>query len=358
MEKNIQTKYWVVDGKEPDPGIIRQAGEIIRNGGLVAFPTETVYGLGASALDDNAVEGIFRAKGRPQDNPLIVHVADMDRVWELVSGVPARAAGLMEKFWPGPLTVILRDGGVAAKKVTAGLDTLALRMPDHPVALALIRAAGVPVAAPSANLSGRPSPTTAEHVRNDLSGRLDAILDGGPAGLGVESTVVDLSGETPVLLRPGGITPGQIESVTGRILLDPSLEPGAVIPGKPRSPGMKYRHYAPAAPLVLVEGTPSRVTGIVRQMLEENLLRGKRVGVLCREENAGLYPGAAVVGAGAGGEPGETASKLYAALRRLDQLGVDLILAEGVEPRGVGLAVANRLRRAAGKIINTGQLHE
>ncbi len=358
MEKNIKTEFWAVDGKYPDPGIINKAGEIIRDGGLVAFPTETVYGLGASALDDKAVAGIFMAKGRPQDNPLIVHVADMDKVWELASMVPAQAAGLMEKFWPGPLTVILRDGGVAAKKVTAGLDTLALRMPDHPVALALIRAAGVPIAAPSANISGRPSPTTAEHVRNDLSGRIDAILDGGPAGLGVESTVVDLSGEIPVLLRPGGITPGQIKSVTGKVILDPSLEPGGILSGKPRSPGMKYRHYAPSAPMVLVEGTPFRVAGVVSQLLEENLNQGKRVGVLCREENTGLYPGAAVVSAGAAGEPAGIASNLYAALRCLDQMGVDLILAEGVEPRGVGLAVANRLRRAAGKIINTGKFCE
>lgn len=351
MSLNRETIYWKVDVPSPDPEIIRQAGLILRRGGLVAFPTETVYGVGANALDENAVEGIFRAKGRPQDNPLIVHVAGIDEVKELALEVPGRVEALMKKFWPGPLTVILKGKGLTAPQVSAGLDTLAFRMPDHPVALALIRESGVPVAAPSANLSGRPSPTTAGHVRADLEGRIDAILDGGPAGLGVESTVLDLSGEVPVVLRPGGITPEQVKEVTGIVQLDPSLEPGGEVADKPRSPGMKYRHYAPAAPLVLVEGQPQKITEHVRELLSGHLNRGMRVGVICREENKELYPGAAVVSAGTGRDPGTVAAQLYGALRRMDELEVELILAEGVEPRGVGLAVVNRLRRAAEKII-------
>ncbi|KJS17164.1 MAG: tRNA threonylcarbamoyladenosine biosynthesis protein [Peptococcaceae bacterium BRH_c4b] len=353
-----KTIYWHVDAAKPDPEIIRETGAIIRRGGLVAFPTETVYGLGASALDDGAVADIFRAKGRPQDNPLIVHLADLDRVWGLVVDVPPAALALMEKFWPGPLTVILKDGGVVAPRVRAGLDTVALRMPDHPVALALIRAAGVPVAAPSANLSGRPSPTTAEHVKADLDGRIDALLDGGPAGLGVESTVLDLSGGIPILLRPGGITPGQIKSVAGEIILDPSLESGGPVSGRPRSPGMKYRHYAPSAPLVLLEGSPAGMIKEIRLLIEEAVIRGDRVGVICREENAALYPGAVVVPAGMADNPAGVAAELYGALRRMDLLGVDLILAEGVEPLGMGLAVVNRLRRAAVKIVNIGAARE
>lgn len=352
MALSIPTKYWEVNAENPEPEVIRQAGLILRHGGLVAFPTETVYGLGANALDEGAVEKIFRAKGRPGDNPLIIHVAELDAVMELAREVPGPAGDLMNKFWPGPLTIILNGKGLAAPRVSAGLNTLAFRMPDHPVALALIRESGVPVAAPSANLSGRPSPTTAGHVRTDLEGRIDVILDAGPAGLGVESTVLDLTGAVPVVLRPGGITPEQVKEVTGGVMVDPSLEPGGEPVEKPRSPGMKYRHYAPAAPLVLVEGRPHKIPEQIRELLAGFLQRGVRVGVICREENKKLYPGAAVIAAGTGADPGSVAAALYGALRRMDELGVEVILAEGVEPRGMGLAVANRLRRAAEKIIN------
>ncbi|MFZ5634713.1 MAG: L-threonylcarbamoyladenylate synthase [Bacillota bacterium] len=343
-----QTVFWRVDKNCPDPEIIRQAGLILRRGGLVAFPTETVYGLGANALDGAAVEGIFTAKGRPQDNPLIVHIADIDEVRKYALSVPEKARLLMKKFWPGPLTVILPSNGRISQRVSAGLPSLAFRIPDHPVALALIREAGVPVAAPSANLSGRPSTTTAEHVRSDLEGRIDAILDGGAAGVGMESTVVDMTGDVPVILRPGGITPEQIRAVAGEVALDRSLEKAGRAPRRPRSPGMKYRHYAPSVPLVLVEGDAGRVVQEIKRQAALYIGRGKKVGVLCRAGNQAEYAGTLAISAGREADQSSVAADLYDALRRFEGTGVDIILAEGVEPRGLGLAVANRLRRASG----------
>jgi len=346
-----QTVLWKVDRNRPDPEIIRQAGLILRRGGLVAFPTETVYGLGASALDGAAVESIFKAKGRPQDNPLIVHIADEGMVDLYCSQVPAKGKALMRKFWPGPLTLILPGNGKISPRVSCGLETLAFRVPDHPVALELIRSAGVPVAAPSANISGRPSPTTADHVYSDLHGRIDALLDGGEAGLGVESTVLDITGEVPVILRPGGVTLDQILAVVGEVELDPSLTGTGGDPVSPRSPGMKYRHYAPTAPLVLVEGDQSRVVEEIKRMAVDYVERGKKVGVLCRADNCHQYPGALAIPAGAAGDQASVAAGLYQALRRFEGSGVDVILAEGVDPGGLGLAVANRLRRASGGAI-------
>lgn len=345
------TVLWQVDKNCPAPEIVRQAGLILRRGGLVAFPTETVYGLGANALDGEAVEGIFTAKGRPRDNPLIVHIADIETVYEYALCVPEKARLLMERFWPGPLTVILPGRGRIPDPVTAGLSSLAFRMPDHPVALALIRAAGVPVAAPSANLSGRPSPTTAEHVYSDLNGRIDAILDGGPAGMGVESTVLDMTGDVPVILRPGGVTPEEIGKVAGKVALDRSLIRDGSAPRRPRSPGMKYRHYAPSAPLVLVEGDAARVVQEIKRLADEYTRRGERVGVLCRTGNRGEYNGVLAIPAGEATDQASVAAALYDALRRFEGTGVDVILAEGVDARGMGLAVANRLRRAAARII-------
>ncbi|MCL6612687.1 MAG: threonylcarbamoyl-AMP synthase [Peptococcaceae bacterium] len=346
-----RTAFWRVDGSCPDPEIIRRAGSVLRRGGLVAFPTETVYGLGANALDGRAVESIFTAKGRPRDNPLIVHIAGIEMVCRYAGFVPEKARRLMERFWPGPLTLVLPGSDKIPKEVSAGLSSLAFRMPDHPVALALIREAGVPVAAPSANLSGKPSPTTARHVYSDLNGRIDVILDGGPAGMGVESTVLDATGDVPVVLRPGGVTPDQIRETAGAVVLDKSLADGATAPGRPRSPGMKYRHYAPSAPMVLVEGDRARVVEEIRKLAAGYAGRGKRVGVLCREESRDAYGGVLTVPAGAVCDHASVAASLYDALRRFDGSGVDVILAEGVDPRGLGLAVANRLRRAAGRIV-------
>ncbi|WP_207707626.1 L-threonylcarbamoyladenylate synthase, partial [Desulfofundulus thermobenzoicus] len=338
----------------PDPGVMARAGLILRRGGLVAFPTETVYGLGADALNARAVARIFEAKGRPQDNPLIVHVAAREMVDPLVARVPAHARQLMDAFWPGPLTLVLPAAAAVPREVTAGLDTVGIRMPDHPVALALIRSAGVPVAAPSANLSGRPSPTSAEHVLADLGGRVEVVLDGGPAGIGVESTVLDITGDVPVILRPGGVTAEEIAGITGRVRLDPGVDGRAGNGGRPaagyrpRSPGMKYRHYAPRTPLILVEGDPGRVTARVQELAREYLSRGRRVGILASAETAPLYREGQVVVAGQRNKPSTIAARLFALLRRFDEMPVDIILAEGIEPRGMGLAVMNRLRRAAG----------
>jgi len=349
------TVRWRVDARLPDPAVIERAGLILRRGGLVAFPTETVYGLGASALDEGAVAGIFAAKGRPRDNPLIVHVADREMVERLAAAVPETARRLIDAFWPGPLTLVLPARAHLPVQVTAGLRSVGLRMPAHPVALALIRAAQVPVAAPSANLSGRPSPTTAEHVWRDLRGRIDVLLDGGPAGVGVESTVLDLTGEVPVVLRPGGVTPDELAAVAGEVKLDPGvLAAGAETEAggrPPRSPGMKYRHYAPRAPLILVEGGPERVAARVGELAGQFRTAGKRVGILACAETAGRYDGAEVLVAGRRSDPATVAAGLFAALRRFDELGVDVILAEGIEPRGLGLAVMNRLRRAAGRRV-------
>ncbi|MCS5695496.1 L-threonylcarbamoyladenylate synthase [Desulfofundulus thermocisternus] len=342
----LRTAYWQVDPVEPRFEIIGRAGMILRRGGLVAFPTETVYGLGASALDGRAVRRIFEVKGRPPDNPLIVHVAGRGMLRPLVRSWPATAEKLVAAFWPGPLTLVLPAAPGVPREVTAGLDTVGIRMPAHPVALALIASAGIPVAAPSANLSGRPSPTTAGHVLQDLNGRIDAILDAGPAGVGVESTVLDLVADVPVILRPGGITPEELEKVIGKVKVDPGADGGDV--SRPRSPGMKYRHYAPRVPLVLVEGEPERVAARLKELADNYRALGRRVGILATAETAGKLNGGQVVVAGSRQNPAAIASRLFAALRQLEGRGVDVILAEGIEPRGLGLAVMNRLRRAAG----------
>lgn len=340
--------FWRLDPLQPDPQLIQKAALILRSGGLVAFPTETVYGLGASALDAEAVTGIFRAKGRPQDNPLIIHVAEKETVYRLAARVPETAHRLMDAFWPGPLTIILPGGPEVLPEVSAGLSSVALRMPAHPVALELIKEAGVPVAAPSANLSGRPSPTTAGHVLEDLGEYIDAVLDGGPADMGIESTVLDLTAAVPVILRPGGVTPEEIARLIGELRVDPAAGGESALNSRPLSPGMKYRHYAPGAPVILIEGDPQQVAKRLAELIAGYRAAGKRVGVLAYEETAGYYRQGEVVVAGKRREPAGVASRLYSVLRRFDELGVDVILAEGLEPTGLGLAIMNRLRRATG----------
>jgi len=368
--ESTATKRLIVSPACPEPEIIATAAAVLLNGGLVAFPTETVYGLGANALDPRAVPRIFEAKGRPADNPLIVHVAAPEDTRALVAGPLPRAAELlMEAFWPGPLTLVLPAAGRVLPQVKAGLSTVALRMPDHPVALALIRAAGVPVAAPSANTSGRPSPTVAGHVMEDLRGRIEVVLDGGPCGLGLESTVLDLTGETPVILRPGGVTPRDIARLLGRVLVDPAADgpSGALLPPEdylppvrgadkadgPRSPGMKYTHYAPRAPLFLFEGKPDIVAAKILATARDHAAAGRRVGILACADRDDYRQAGEVVLAGRREEPASVAAGLYAALRRFDEAGVDVILAEGLEGGGVGLAVRNRLRKAAGGRVVT-----
>lgn len=344
----INTRYIKVDQFHPEAGAIAEAGLILRQGGLVAFPTETVYGLGADATNGRAVARIFEAKGRPPDNPIIVHVASRSQLSSLVLSIPAEAEILMDAFWPGPLTVILPAAREVPGVVTAGLTTVAVRMPDHPVALALIKAAGVPVAAPSANLSGKPSPTLAEHVLQDLDGRIEAVLDGGPAGVGVESTVLDLTSSVPVILRPGGITPEELTACAGKVEIDPDVISGYYEGDSPRSPGMKYAHYAPRAPLLLVTGSRPAVALKIREMAREEARVGRRVGILTYSDSRDFSALGEVVVAGRRDMPETVAAGLYSALRRFNEMGVDVILAEGLEEKGVGLAVMNRLKKAAG----------
>ncbi|MCY8471904.1 MULTISPECIES: L-threonylcarbamoyladenylate synthase [Bacillus] len=341
----MKTKRWFVDAMDElstnDPQIA-QAAALLRENEVVAFPTETVYGLGANAKSTDAVKKIYEAKGRPSDNPLIVHIADISQLDGLTGPAPDKAKILMKRFWPGALTLILPcKPGALSPRVTAGLDTVAVRMPDHPLALALIRAAGLPIAAPSANLSGKPSPTKAEHVAHDLDGRIAGMMDGGSTGIGVESTVLSCAGETPVLLRPGGITKEQIEAEIGPILVDKGI---ADQNEQPISPGMKYTHYAPSAPLVISEGSPERI----QTLIQEYQQAGKRVGVLTTEENADFYSADYVKSCGRRDQLETVAAALYDALRSFDEEKVDFIIAESFPDTGVGLAIMNRLMKAAG----------
>ncbi|WP_324716213.1 L-threonylcarbamoyladenylate synthase [Carboxydochorda subterranea] len=351
----VATRLVRVDPEHPDPAVLREAGETIRRGGLVAFPTETVYGLGADALSDRAVRRIFEAKGRPSDNPLIVHVASVEGAMSVAHPDPrGRWHALASRFWPGPLTLVLPRRDNVSKLVTAGLDTVAVRMPRHPVALGLIKAAGVPIAAPSANRSGRPSPVEASHVMDDLDGRVEWVLDGGPTGVGVESTVLDLSGDPPVVLRPGGIGVEALREALTRVDVL-SLE--APPPGPVRSPGLKYRHYAPRAPVVVMEGPSEWVARRVQERIEQMQAGGRpvRLGLFFTDETLELLrslrvlprPGVWVVSAGPRDDLAEVARRLFGALRELDCQRPALILAEAVANRGVGLAINNRLRRAA-----------
>lgn len=353
----MKTRVVKVDPQRPDPRVLEQAGQAIREGALVAFPTETVYGLGADALSERAVRRIFEAKGRPADNPLIVHVASLADVMELAHPDPyGRWEALARRFWPGPLTLVLPGRQGVSPAVTAGLDTVAIRMPAHAVALGLIEAARRPIAAPSANRSGRPSPSTAQHVIDDLDGLVEWILDAGPTGVGVESTVLDLSADPPVVLRPGGVSLEALREVLGRVELV-GHEPSA---GEtPRSPGLKYRHYAPEAPVVLLEGSPRAVAEAVRRRLDAaggaSEAGVRRLGLLLTDETLAClealralpHPGAVVVRAGSRDDLEGVARRLFSALRELDRAGCRLILAEAVEERGLGVAVNNRLRKAA-----------
>lgn len=341
----METRLVVVDPLAPDPEVIAAVAQIIRRGGLVAFPTETVYGLGANALDPAAVRRIFEAKGRPSDNPLIVHVAEAAQL-AVVAEPISQVEVLARRFWPGPLTVVVPRRPAVPDETTAGLDTVAVRVPDHPVALALIRASGCPIAAPSANRSGRPSPTRAAHVWADLRGSIEMILDGGEAGIGLESTVVDLTLDPPVLLRPGGVTLAELEEVLGRVRVDPAVMGAAA--GPVRSPGMKYRHYAPATRCVLVEGPPGAVAAHIAARIRAERAAGRRVGVLASREHAPSYEADRVCVAGSRRDPAELARNLFHCLRELDAAGLDLLFLEGVEDTGLGMAVMNRLRRAAG----------
>lgn len=355
LGEGIDTKRTLVlkvDKESPDLEKIRIAAGIIRRGGTVAFPTETVYGLGADALNPAAVAKIFEAKKRPPDNPIIVHVSSIDDVHRVAEEIPEGAYSVIERFWPGPLTLIFRASRNVPKTTTAGLETVAVRMPSHKVALALIKESGTPIAAPSANLSGKPSPTAAEHVLRDLYGRIDALLDAGPTEVGVESTVLDLTADPPEILRPGGTPYEDLLDVLGRVRLHPLVTAQRAISiEKPRSPGMKHRHYAPNAKLILVEG--STADKVAMKVLEvASLQSGKRrkVGILATDENLHFYRRKPYIvrSFGKRSDPSTLAKNLFKVLRELDDTGVDVIVAEGVSTEGLGLAVMNRLRKASG----------
>lgn len=322
------------------------AAKILRAGGLVAFPTETVYGLGANGLDGAAAMKIYSAKGRPSDNPLILHIADEAMLAQLTQAVSEAARQLMRAFWPGPMTLILRRQSVVPDQVTGGLDTVGIRMPDHPVARALIQMAGVPLAAPSANTSGRPSPTTAAAVLADLDGKIDAVVDGGACNYGVESTIIDCTEAVPIVLRPGAVTMEMLRDTIGVVLLDPAL---AGETGVPKAPGMKYTHYAPKAPLILLEGNAQRMADALLAEIGKAEAAGKCPGVIVSEETATLLPRHVETAVyGRRGDAAQIAANLYEALRGFDHSRVDVIFAEGTTERGIGLAVMNRLHKACG----------
>jgi len=335
-----RTKYLKMDPQVPEIHKIRLAARIIQRGGVVAFPTETVYGLGANVFNERAVRKIFRAKGRPPDKPLIVHIARFREIWDLVSYLPPKATLLMKRFWPGPLTLVLPRSHLVPDMVTAGQDTVGIRMPSHPVAQALIKVAQVPLAAPSANISGRPSPTTGKHVLKDLAGRIDAVIDAGPAPLGLESTVIDLTSPVPTVLRLGAISPEELEMVLGKVEL---------------ALGARERRYLPRGQVYVVTGPVSKIPEKIKELIGQFRAQGKRVAVLATQETAPLYlegpqPHHMEI-LGSREEPRSIAAQLFQALRRCDSLQMEVILAEGIESRGIGRAIMSRLLNFAGSRV-------
>lgn len=344
----METKIFDIKDENIDAAHLQEAAQILHRGGTVAFPTETVYGLGANALDANAVAKIYVAKGRPSDNPLIVHIAEVEELAPLVDHVPEMAKKLMDAFWPGPLTLIFPKHNNVPESVTAGLSTVAVRMPSHPIARTLIREAKVPVAAPSANLSGKPSPTDGKHVVNDLNGRVDAIVCGPASDVGIESTVLDVTGEIPIILRPGGVTREDIIRVVGACDVDPAIEKAMSKELTPKSPGMKYTHYAPAADLYVYEGQTAKVVMHIQKLKAQYEDEGLKVGIMTCDEHVSDYGDGYIKSLGSKLEPAVLASNLFAVLRAFDIDDVDIILSEGFSRDGIGHALMNRLLKAAG----------
>ena len=325
-----------------------EAARILREGGLVAFPTETVYGLGANALDEEAAKKIYAAKGRPSDNPLIAHISSPEELKQLASEIPDMAKKLMDCYWPGPMTLVFKKTDLVPYGTTGGLDTVAVRMPSDPVAKTLIRLAGVPIAAPSANSSGRPSPTTADHVWQDMEGKIDMIVDGGPVGIGLESTIIDVTGPVAMILRPGAITIEMVRETLGEAEMDPAIL-GPMKEGEhPKAPGMKYRHYAPKAPLTLVEGEMDQVVKTINRLAREALKEGKKVGIICTDETRTCYPAGMIQSIGIRAKEETVAHNLYAVRREFDDLGADVIYSESFPGDQIGQAIMNRLTKAAG----------
>lgn len=332
----------IVFHPESDPNAVRDAAAILRRGGLLGIPTETVYGLGADALNEDAVSRIFLAKGRPQDNPLIIHVPDASWLESYCRDVPPAAYQLAERFWPGPLTMILPRRDIVPLQTTGGLETVGVRCPNHPVTLAIIEAAGVPIAAPSGNTSGRPSPTTAAHMIEDMDGKIDGIVDGGPCTVGVESTIIDLTVTPPRLLRPGGLPLESLRQVLGEVAVDKAVTGLLAAGERPRAPGMKYRHYAPHAPVTVVTGEPERSARRIQGLLSDT------AGVICFDEYAPLFPGHIIHKLGPAADKSAQARHVFDALRTFDGTDVTEIFAQCPDDGGLGLAVANRLKKAAG----------
>ncbi len=340
----MKTKYWkATEIDREGQQAISEAANLLKQQEVVAFPTETVYGLGADATSNQAVSNIFAAKGRPSDNPLIVHLASPEQIGEYVTTITPIAKKLIEAFMPGPLTIILTSNGKIAENVTAGLDTIGIRIPDHRVARALLAETNLPVAAPSANTSGKPSPTSAVHVYNDLNGKIAGIIDGGPTGVGLESTVVDCTMEVPVVLRPGGITQEQLEEVTGALVLDHSIKKE----DQPKAPGMKYNHYEPEVPLYLVDGDVT----FFQSQIDQLELEGKKVGVMVSEELVANLTTSHMKIIGTQADLTTVAVHLYDTLRSFNKTDVDVILSEVYPKAGVGEAIMNRLEKAASQLI-------
>ena len=326
---------------------IKKAAGIIKKGGLVAFPTETVYGLGANGLDENAVPKIYEAKGRPSDNPLILHISEFDEINSIVKEIPKTALILAEEFWPGPLTMVLKKSDIVPYRTTGGLESVAVRMPSNKIARELIKASGVPIAAPSANSSGRPSPTKASHVILDLDGKIDMVIDGGTVDIGLESTIVDVTGDVPVILRPGFITEEMLSEAIGRVEVDEvvkSLSPDKDL--KPKAPGMKYRHYAPKGRMTIYKGKPERVVERINEEIAKSA--GKKTAVLATDETKMYYKADVVISVGSREDGESIARNLFDALRRIDDVGAEVIFAEGFDENRLGFAIMNRLHKSAG----------
>lgn len=345
---NMRTEIVKIDSDAIDRQIIAKASEYLQDGELVAFPTETVYGLGGNALEADAAGRIYEAKGRPSDNPLIVHIADFSDLERIAKEVPRQAQKLSDAFWPGPLTIIVKKNDTVPYTTTGGMDTVAVRMPSHPIALTLIRDSGCLIAAPSANTSGRPSPTQASHVIEDLEGKIAMIIDGGEVGIGIESTIIDLTEDHPIILRPGYITQAMLEEVLGEeVVMDPGIL-GVDDLTRPKAPGMKYKHYSPKAELIIVDGEEDAVINRINIFTQEQQRLGKKVAVIATEETKGHYMADVILSIGRRNDEDAIAQHLYRILRECDELEVGVIYSESFKTPRIGYAIMNRLLKASG----------
>lgn len=343
------TRILKIDSNNFKTDDLKEAADLLKNGGLVAFPTETVYGLGADGLNQDAARRIYAAKGRPSDNPLILHIADFNALSRLTVDCPENGRKLAEAFWPGPLTLIFKKSKIVPYSTTGGLETVAIRMPSHPVAYELIRSSGVYVAAPSANLSGRPSPTRAEHVEEDMDGRIEMIIDGGQVTIGLESTIVDVTGPIPAILRPGFITAPMLEKVIGKVVYDRAVLARAALPGIiPKAPGMKYKHYAPKGELTIFEGNTDNVIRAINTAAAAKISEGYKVGIIATDETVHGYTDGIVKTIGTRKDEETIARGLFGILRAFDSEGAEYIYTESFQDNRLGQAIMNRLLKAAG----------